>query len=554
MKNSNEKRFLSKGENVVQANNKVVDMALSVLKEIDVYKKWKNVVYFEDEQLSDEEVIRYLKGDTLPVSAFIDKANGVFEGGNTWREKRDIAERVPCWKSESCIQCNQCAFVCPHGVIRPFLLDKNDNEVDSVDSLFPRDVKYTIGVSYKDCTGCGLCYQTCPGKLGNKAIEMVSYDRDKFSQDDFDYLVENNINGSFKKNILNVKNTGFIAPKFEFSGSCAGCGETAYLKNLTQVFQERLMIANATGCSSIYGASVPSFPYKVSWANSLFEDNAEFGLGILKGIEVSRRKVYQYMKDNLSKDKELFMKWLENFNDVNICREVLAEIDFEKHKELKKYVSYIVPNSMWIVGGDGFAYDIGYGGIDHVISRNDNINILVLDTEVYSNTGGQASKSSNKGAIAQFASHGKQSYKKDLARIDMCYPNCYVACVNIGYDKEQYLRVLKEADEHNGPSLVIAYSPCIEHGIKKGMEYSLVDSHLATECGYFPIFRYSPEKEKFYLDSRKVDFSLYDTFLEGENRYLNLKRINPTEADAILADQKDNAIKRYRYYQKLSDD
>ena len=554
MKESNEKRFLSKGDSVVQANNKVVDMALSKLKEINVDKKWKNLVYFDDENLSDEEVIRRLKGDDLPVSSFVDKANGVFEGGNTWKEKRDIADRVPCWNSDKCLQCNQCAFVCPHGVIRPFLLDKNDNEVNAVDSIFPKDAKYAIGVSYKDCTGCGLCYQTCRGKLGSKAIEMVPYDRDKFSQDDFDYLVENNINGSFKKNILNVKNTGFIAPKFEFSGSCAGCGETAYLKNLTQVFQERLMIANATGCSSIYGASVPSFPYKVAWANSLFEDNAEFGFGIYKGLEVTRRKVYQYMKDNLNKDKELFSKWLDNFNNADVCREVLSNIDFDKHKELRQYANYIVPNSMWIVGGDGFAYDIGYSGIDHVISRNDNVNILVLDTEVYSNTGGQASKSSNKGAVAQFASHGKQSYKKDLARMAMCYPNCYVACVNIGYDKEQYLRVLKEADEHNGPSLVIAYSPCIEHGIKNGMEYSLGDSHLATECGYFPIFRYSPEKGKFYLDSKKVDFSLYDTFLEGENRYLNLKRINPMGADAILADQKDNAMKRYRYYQKLSDD
>lgn len=554
MKESNEKRFLSKGDSVVQANNKVVDMALSKLKEINVDKKWKNLVYFDDENLSDEEVIRRLKGDDLPVSSFVDKANGVFEGGNTWKEKRDIADRVPCWNSDKCLQCNQCAFVCPHGVIRPFLLDKNDNEVNAVDSIFPKDAKYAIGVSYKDCTGCGLCYQTCRGKLGSKAIEMVPYDRDKFSQDDFDYLVENNINGSFKKSILNVKNTGFIAPKFEFSGSCAGCGETAYLKNLTQVFQERLMIANATGCSSIYGASVPSFPYKVAWANSLFEDNAEFGFGIYKGLEVTRRKVYQYMKDNLNKDKELFSKWLDNFNNADICREVLSNIDFDKHKELRQYASYIVPNSMWIVGGDGFAYDIGYSGIDHVISRNDNVNILVLDTEVYSNTGGQASKSSNKGAVAQFASHGKQSYKKDLARMAMCYPNCYVACVNIGYDKEQYLRVLKEADEHNGPSLVIAYSPCIEHGIKNGMEYSLGDSHLATECGYFPIFRYSPEKGKFYLDSKKVDFSLYDTFLEGENRYLNLKRINPMGADAILVDQKDNAMKRYRYYQKLSDD
>lgn len=553
MKDSNEKRFSSKGKSVVDVNNKIVDNALKSLHEIVVDKAWKNLVYFDDDNLSMEDTIRKLKGDSLPVSAFVDMANGVFNGCNTWQEKRDIAERVPCWKSDACIQCNNCAFVCPHGVIRPFLLDKNDDEVEGVNSIFPRDMKYAIGVSYKDCTGCGLCSKVCPGKMGKKAIEMVSYDRDSFKQDDFDYLLEHNINGSFKKNILNVKNIGFVEPRFSFSGSCAGCGETAYLKNLTQVFGERLMIANATGCSSIYGASVPSFPYNIAWANSLFEDNAEFGLGIYKGVSVKREKIREYMLLNMNKDKKLFKKWLDNSNDVDVCSEVLGEIDFDKHKELREYASWIVPSSMWIVGGDGFAYDIGYGGIDHIISGNDNVNILVLDTEVYSNTGGQASKASNMGAVAQFASKGKKSYKKDLARIAMCYPNCYVACVNIGYDREQYLRVLREADRHNGPSIVIAYAPCIEHGIKKGMEYSLEDSKLATECGYFPIFRYVPSDDKFYLDSKRVDFSLYDSFLERENRYVNLRRVDSKGADVLLKEQKENAMKRFDYYSKLVD-
>lgn len=552
MKESNQVRFESKGKNIVDINNKVVDEALLNMREICVDKSWIDLSYSVDEKLSFDEMIRKLKGDTLPVSAFLDKVDGVFQGGNTKYEKRDIAERVPCWIKDNCIQCNRCAFVCPHAVIRPFLVDKNDGEVSSVESIFPRGVNYTVGVSYKDCTGCGLCSQICPGKLGKKAIEMVDYDRDKFTQASFDYLMEHNVNNNYPAKVMNVKNEGFIQPKFEFSGSCAGCGETTYLKNLTQMFPNNLVIANATGCSSIYGASVPSMPYSVPWANSLFEDNAEFGLGISKGIEIKREKIAQYMRDNFEKDEELFERWLNNRNDFAVCMEVAREIDYDKHKELLGLRDYIVPHSMWIVGGDGFAYDIGYGGLDQVLSRNDNVNILVLDTEVYSNTGGQASKSSNRGAIAQFASSGKSSFKKDLARIAMCYPHVYVACVNVGYDMEHYLRVLKEANEHDGPSLVIAYSPCIEHGIKKGMEYSLENSSLATKCGYFLTFRYKPNEEKFYLDSKDVDFSLYDDFLMGENRYANLKRVNKSEAQVILEEQRNWAMKRYDYYKKLS--
>ena len=551
MKESNAKRFKSKGKDIIDINNRVVDEALNGLREVKVLSAWKDLAYVDVESHSFDGDIRLLRGDKLPVSAFLDKASGIFVGGNTHDDDLDVSERVPCWNSENCIQCNQCAFVCPHAVIRPFLMDKNDNEVSSIPSILPRDVNYSIGVSYNDCTGCGLCSQVCPGKLGNKAIVMEEYNKDKHKQEDFDYLLKHNVNKSYLGKVMNVKNEGFIQPKFAFSGSCSGCGETAYLKNLTQVFGDNLYIANATGCSSIYGGSIPNLPYSVPWANSLFEDNSEFGLGIYKGIEIKREKIRAYMKNNIKSDKKLFSLWLENSDNYDICKQVLKNIDFVKHKELKPLKDYITPPSMWIVGGDGFAYDIGYGGLDHVLSRNENVNILVLDTEVYSNTGGQASKSSNMGSVVQFASHGKQNYKKDLARIAMCYPNCYVASCNIGYDKEQYLKVLKEAQEHNGPSIVIAYAPCIEHGIKGGMENSLKNSRLATDCGYFLIFRYNPDSEKFTLDSKKPDFNKYDEFLSSENRYNNLKSVNKEHADEILDNQKEWAKKRYEYYKKL---
>lgn len=546
MKESNKKRFAHKGDSVINVNNKIVEEAIPNMKKIEVDKDWINLTYTKKDDLTFEEQIGLLKGNDLPVSAFLDKKNGIYPGGTTKYEKRDIAENVPCWIKENCIQCNQCAFVCPHGVIRPYLLDNDDKFENSVASMFPKDKRFAIGVSYEDCTGCGLCANICPGKAGNKALEMKKYDKSIFTNKEIDYLNKNRVN--YESKIVNVKNLEFTDPKFEYSGACAGCGETSYIKNLTQLFNDNLIIANATGCSSIYGASAPSTPYSVPWANSLFEDNAEFGLGIKAGINIKRNKIKKYMEEHNS---ELFQKWLDNMDDYNICREVYKQIDFSKHNELNELRDYIVPKSMWIIGGDGFAYDIGYGGLDHVLSTNENINILILDTEVYSNTGGQSSKSSNLGSIASFTASGKTNYKKDLARIAMCYPHVYVACVNIGYNKEQYLKALQEANNHNGPSIIIAYAPCIEHGIKTGMEHSLDDSKLATECGYFLTFRYNPDNKIFTLDSKEVDESKYDTFLSNENRYSNLKKVNPDAADSLLEAQKEWARNRFDYYSKL---
>ena len=546
MKKTNIKRFSHKGEAIVDVNNKIIDEAIKNVCEIKVDKSWINLSYQENEKFSFNEKIEKLRGNELPVSAFLDKKNGIFPGGSTKYEKRDIAENVPCWVKENCIECNQCAFVCPHAVIRPYLLDSDDSHENTIPSMFPKDKKFAIGISYKDCTGCGLCANMCPGKGGNKALKMVEYDKSKFTNKEYEYFTKHRVN--YASSIVNVKNLGFTDPKFEYSGACAGCGETAYLKNLTQLFSDNIMIANATGCSSIYGASAPATPYSVPWANSLFEDNAEFGLGIKTGINLKRNKIKKYMEEN---ENEIFKLWLDNMNDYKVCKEVYKKIDFNKHKELDELKDYIIPKSMWIVGGDGFAYDIGYGGLDHVLSTNENINILVLDTEVYSNTGGQSSKSSNLGSIASFTSSGKTNYKKDLARMAMCYPHVYVACVNIGYDKEQYLKALQEANSHDGPSIIIAYAPCIEHGIKTGMEHSLDDSKLATLCGYFLTFRYNPDLDKFTLDSKDIDSSKYDEFLSNENRYANLKKVNPEDANRLLEMQKEWAKQRYEYYSKL---
>ena len=546
MKESNRKRFAHKGDSVIEVNNKIIESALDKVYEVPVDKNWINLTFKERNNLSFEETIGLLKGDALPVSAFVERKTGIFPGGTTKNEKRDIAENVPCWMKENCIQCNQCAFVCPHAVIRPYLLDGDNDYENTLNSMFPKDKKYAIGISYEDCTGCGLCANICNGKNGQKALVMEKYDKNKFTNREFEYLNENKV--EYDSKIKNVKNIGFVEPKFEYSGACAGCGETAYIKNLTQLFNNNLFIANATGCSSIYGASAPSTPYSLPWANSLFEDNAEFGLGIKTGINLKRDKIKKYMEENKC---PLFDKWIENMDNYETCLEVLNEIDFNSHPYLNELRDYVLPKSMWIIGGDGFAYDIGYGGLDHVLSTNENINILILDTEVYSNTGGQSSKSSNVGSIASFTSTGKSNYKKDLARIAMCYPHVYVACVNIGYNKEQYLKALQEANNHNGPSIIIAYAPCIEHGIKTGMEHSLDDAYLASKCGYFLTFRYNPDNATFTLDSKDVDFDEYDKFLSNENRYANLKKVNSEEAEQLLNKQKEWAKNRFDYYNKL---
>jgi len=548
MKNNNEIRFSSKGQKIIDVNNKVIDESLKYLKEIEVDKDWINLEYTDSKKLNFVETINLLKGDNLPVSAFEKYANGIFDAGTTSKEKRNIAENIPEWIPENCIQCNQCAFSCPHGVIRPFILDKKDDKTASIPSIMPKDMEFTIGINYEQCTGCGVCVNICPGKLGNKALTMVpNTKKDK----DFDYLLKHNVNDKYESKVLTVKNISFKEPKFEYSGACAGCGETPYLTNLTRVFNDNLIIANATGCSSIYGGSMPSTPYSIPWASSLFEDNAEFGYGILTGINLNRDKVKKYMLEY--RRNKTFKLWIENMDNYEICKEVKEKIDYKKHPYLLEMKDYILPKSMWIVGGDGFAYDIGYDGLDHVLSKKENINILVLDTEVYSNTGGQSSKSSNIGSVASFTSNGKDNYKKDLARIAMCYPHVYVATTNIGYNKEQYLKVLKEASSYNGPSLVIAYCPCIEHGIKAGMEYSQSNGYLATECGYFLTFRYNPDNNKLIIDSKKPNFDKYEDYLMTENRFINLKRVNKNNADILLNEQKKWAENRYNYYKKIED-
>ena len=549
MKENIKSRFSSKGKKIIDINNKVVDNSLKYLKRVSIDSSWVKLECSDNKKLNFNEIINLLKGDTLPVSSFLDVSNGVFEGGTTKYEKRNIAESIPNWIPEACIECNKCAFACPHGVIRPFLLDKDDKKVESIPSIMPKDVNFAIGINYEECTGCGLCTVTCPGKMGKKALEMVP---NKRHDKDFDYLLKNNINDKYDSNILTSRNVSFRIPKFEYSGACAGCGETPYLTNLTRVFNDNLVIANATGCSSIYGGSTPSFPYSIPWASSLFEDNAEYGYGILNGINMKKDRIKKYMEEYPR--NKVFKKWLSNMDNYDICKEVYKEIDYKKHPYLNDMKDYIVPKSMWIVGGDGFAYDIGYDGIDHVLSKNDNINIMVLDTEVYSNTGGQASKSSNYGATASFASSGKNNYKKDLARIAMCYPHVYVASCNIGYNNEQYLKALKEASSYDGPAIIICYSPCIEHGIKSGMEHSQSNAYLATECGYFITFRYNPSTGKLVLDSKNPDFNKYEDYLMTENRFANLKNVNSASANEILEEQKKWAMNRFNYYKRISEE
>ena len=549
MKENNERRFKSKGKEIIDINNKIVDISTDYLKELIIDKEWINIEVKEEKELDNLSMINNLKGDKLPVSAFINNKDGIFKGSTTKKEKRNTSEFVPCWIKENCTQCNKCAFVCPHAVIRPYLLEEEKEGIETLDSLFPKNKKYTISISYENCTGCGLCSNICPGKNNEKALTMI--ENKDVDNNKFNYLKDNNDNKNYNAKIMNVKNIGFIEPKFEFSGACQGCGEATYLKVLTQMFNNNLVVANATGCSSIYSASYPSLAYSIPWASSLFEDNAEYGLGIKKGIDIKRKKIKNYMLENIDLDKELFTKWIDNIDNYDICLEISKEIDYDKHSYLKEFKDYIVPYSTWIVGGDGFAYDIGYSGLDHVLSLNENINILVLDTEVYSNTGGQSSKSSNLGSIASFTINGKKNYKKDLARIAMCYPNVYVACVNIGYNQEHYLKVLKEASLHNGPSLIIAYSPCIEHGIKQGMEHSLDNSYLASKCGYFLTFSYNPNTNNFNLNSKDIDFDKYMDYLKTENRFNNLLNNNKEEALEILDNQKKWAIDRYNYYKNL---
>ena len=554
MKEYAKNKFGKKGEEVVLANYKAIDESINYLKEVKLDNSLSEKIDNNDTSIYDEINLR--KGDSLPVSKLMEIKDGIFEPMSSSKDKRGISPDVPSCDKEKCIMCNQCSFICPHAVIKPFLLDEEEynNLPDNLKErckkpILPnlKEYYYLLAFSVLDCTGCGLCIKNCPKGA------LTFSDLTKEESEIYSYL-EKNIKD---KNITpdNVITSQFSESKFKYSGACAGCGETPYIKLLTQLFGDRMIIANATGCSSIYGGSVPSTPYNLPWSNSLFEDNAEYGYGILVANNKIRNRIKNIMESNLDSDnKELYELWLSNMEDYDVTKKVYNELDYTKcPKELVELKDYITSRSVWSIGGDGWAYDIGYGGIDHVLSTNDDVNILVLDSQVYSNTGGQASKASPKGAVALFAANGKNNAKKDLARIALSYPHVYVATVSLGANMNQLLKVFKEAEAYKGPSIIIAYTPCISHGIKGGMSNSVSMEKLATECGYFPIFHYNPVDKKFTLDSKNVNFDKYDEFLNMQTRYTMLKAVNAEHYNELLEANKQNAIDRFNYYKELDE-
>ena len=544
--------FSKKGIDVVNSNINALSSSLTSLKKVDIslltskinMEKVNNTLYSK---------LEHARCDLIKVSDFNSNIDGVFEGGTSALEKRGLSNIIPSYDKDKCIMCNMCSLVCPHAVVRPYLLDKEEIEKSPLSvkehlkdaKIKDNDLSFTIGISVPDCTGCSLCSMVCPTKaitLKKQNLEARQKEMERY----------NYLQTVSEKHVLpktTIKGSQFVKPKFEFSGACAGCGETPYLKLLSQLFGDDLMIANATGCSSIYGASIPSMPYTVPWVNSLFEDNAEFGYGIRVGEDFMHEKVKRVFKEYKnkvnSKNKKLIDKYLKSYSK-EVAEEVYNNLDYEDFKEIIPLKKYIKEKTIFIVGGDGWAYDIGYGGIDHVLANNENVNILVLDTEVYSNTGGQSSKSTRMGATAKFASSGKKTAKKDLAKMALNYKNVYVATVSLGANYMQTIKAFNEAASYNGPSIIICYAPCIAHGIKSGMKSAIEEQKLVTESGYFPLFRYNPETEIFTLDS-KADFTKYNEIFNRENRY----SINEEEKISLLEQNKKNAIDRYNEYKTL---
>ena len=528
-----EERFSIKGQEVVNSN-------LNAIKNIELNKIEIDNNY-KEEHYENEDIIKKLncgKGNSLSTKELLNYSTGILSGGNTKLEKRSLSSNTAKWVKENCIQCGMCSIVCPHSVIRPILDGPND--LEHIEDMITKK-NYSLLISKEDCTGCGLCTKICPGKGNNKALILT----EKETTTELEKKVFENHKNISTLPISTIKGCQYNESLFEFSGACAGCGETPYIKLLTQLFGHKLMIANATGCSSIYGGSCPSTPYNVPWANSLFEDNAEFGYGMMKSYVQKRKYIEEIFHQN--KENELYQKWLENKDNYDITSQIKKELETTNFD--KDLINFIESRSVWCIGGDGWAYDIGFSGIDQVLSSNENINILVLDTEVYSNTGGQSSKSTKVGAVAEFASLGKTTKKKDLFKIATNYENVYVASVCLGANQMQTIRAFIEAEKHNGPSIIIAYSPCIEHGIKGGLTNSLEQAKLSVECGYNILMRY--ENKKLYIDSKEPNFDKYEEYLKNEVRYNALKTKDKELAETLLEQQKNNAIERYNYYKNL---
>jgi pyruvate-ferredoxin/flavodoxin oxidoreductase len=584
------KSYGRKGEEVVNMNYTAVDRGSNVTK-VEIPAEWAKIEVKKQKDNRDipefirevMEPINSLKGDDLPVSAFIGREDGTFPSGTSAYEKRGIAVNVPEWQPENCIQCNQCSYVCPHAAIRPFLLTEEElaNAPEGTKTIqgIPgalKAYKFRIQVSVLDCTGCGNCADVCPSKI--KALIMKPLETQLVEVDRFAYMHDKVGYKDFVVDkFVNVKNSQFSQPLFEFSGACAGCGETPYLKSITQLFGDRMIASNATGCSSIYSGSAPSMPYThnkmgrgPAWANSLFEDNAEYGYGLTLGANKLRERIELRMKDAIAggsvgaETKTAFEGWLKDKDNAEASRVASANVieacgkeKSDVTEEILSLRQYLIKKSHWIIGGDGWAYDIGYGGLDHVLASGEDVNVIVLDTEVYSNTGGQASKSTPAGAVAKFAASGKKIRKKDLGQMAMSYGYVYVAQVSMGSSNSQYLKAIKEAEAYPGPSLIIAYSPCINHGLRDGMGKTQAQMKFAVESGYWHLYRYNPLLEKegknpFTLDSKEPDWSKFQDFLNSEVRYTSLVKSFPDQADILFKAAEENAKWRYKSYQRLA--
>ncbi|MFI3240096.1 MAG: pyruvate:ferredoxin (flavodoxin) oxidoreductase, partial [Bacteroidales bacterium] len=586
------KSYGKKGEDVVNKNFAAVDRG-GEYKQLVVDKAWADL---EDEAPATNndpafinEVVRPINaqdGDLLPVSTFKDIADGTWQQGTARYEKRGVAAFVPEWNPETCIQCNKCAYVCPHAAIRPFVLDEaemaaapfgEEHALPAIGKAFA-GMKFVQQVDVLDCLGCNNCVDVCPGKKGVKALAMKPLDTQLAEQANWEYCADS---VKSKQDLVDVKsnvmNSQFATPLFEFSGACAGCGETPYVKLISQLYGDHEIVANATGCSSIYSGSVPSTPYTTNanghgpaWANSLFEDFCEFGMGMYLAYEKMRARVEILMNKAIACDcttdeiKALYAEWLESKEDYAKSRvladKIIAAIDNcpnEVCKDIKSLSQFLVKRSHWIIGGDGASYDIGYGGLDHVLASGKNVNILVLDTEVYSNTGGQSSKATPVGAIAKFAASGKRVRKKDLGLMATTYGYVYVAQVAMGANQAQTLKAIREAEAYDGPSIVIAYSPCINHGLKAGMGKAQQEQADAVACGYWHLWRYNPALEEegknpFSLDSKAPNWDNFEGFLKGEVRFASLLKQYPAEAGELFAAAQQNAQWRYNNYRRLA--